>query len=99
MTAVGFEPTPLRNGALSHYLRPLGQTVFEMHGDFFNIDYVFRRNRMKKSWSHEGSTTEWLPYQPKFIACPAQTLQGIFFLLNAKECKKKAKSTKGQCEA
>jgi hypothetical protein len=27
MTAVGFEPTPLRNGALSHRLRPLGQTV------------------------------------------------------------------------
>ena len=27
MTAVGFEPTPLRNGALSHRLGPLGQTV------------------------------------------------------------------------
>ena len=27
LTAVGFEPTPLRNGALSHRLRPLGQTV------------------------------------------------------------------------
>ena len=27
MTAVGFEPTPLRNGALSYRLRPLGQTV------------------------------------------------------------------------
>lgn len=27
MTAVGFEPTPFRNGALSHRLRPLGQTV------------------------------------------------------------------------
>ena len=27
VTAVGFEPTPLRNGALSHRLRPLGQTV------------------------------------------------------------------------
>ena len=24
---MGFEPTPLRNGALSHRLRPLGQTV------------------------------------------------------------------------
>ena len=30
MTAVGFEPTPLRNGALSHRLRPLGQTVLNM---------------------------------------------------------------------
>ena len=27
MTAVGFEPTPLRTGALSQHLRPLGQTV------------------------------------------------------------------------
>ena len=27
MTAVGFEPTPLWNVALSHRLRPLGQTV------------------------------------------------------------------------
>ena len=27
VTAVGFEPTPFRNGALSHRLRPLGQTV------------------------------------------------------------------------
>ena len=27
VTAVGFEPTPFRSGALSHRLRPLGQTV------------------------------------------------------------------------
>jgi hypothetical protein len=27
MTPVGFEPTPFRNGALSHCLRPLGQSV------------------------------------------------------------------------
>ena len=27
MTAVGFEPTPLRTGAWSQRLRPLGQTV------------------------------------------------------------------------
>ena len=32
MTAVGFEPTPLRNGALSHRLRPLGQTVLTTPG-------------------------------------------------------------------
>ena len=30
MTAVGFEPTPLRNGALSHRLGPLGHTVLVM---------------------------------------------------------------------
>ena len=28
LTAVGFEPTPLRTGALNQRLRPLGQTVF-----------------------------------------------------------------------
>jgi len=27
VTAVGLEPAPLQNGALSHRLRPLGQTV------------------------------------------------------------------------
>ena len=27
MSAVGFEPTPLRTGALSQRLRPLGETV------------------------------------------------------------------------
>ena len=37
MTAVGFEPTPLRNGALSHRLRPLGQTVLL---DFFSNQSV-----------------------------------------------------------
>ena len=30
MTPVGFEPTPFRNGALSHRLRPLGQSVLAM---------------------------------------------------------------------
>ena len=32
MTAVGFEPTPLRTGALSQRLRPLGQTVLRDAG-------------------------------------------------------------------
>ena len=31
MTAVGFEPTPFRTGALSQRLRPLGQTVSGLH--------------------------------------------------------------------
>ena len=30
MTAVGFEPTPLRTGTLSQRLRPFGQTVDAM---------------------------------------------------------------------
>ena len=32
MTAVGFEPTPLRTGALSQRLRQLGQTVLTVCG-------------------------------------------------------------------
>ena len=31
MTPVGFEPTPFRNGALSHRLRPLSQSVDDFH--------------------------------------------------------------------
>ena len=43
MTAVGFEPTPLRTGALSQHLRPLGQTVLIVLGPVaasrcFNFD-------------------------------------------------------------
>ena len=37
LTAVGFEPTPLRNGALSHRLRPLGQPVLEQHAELWLI--------------------------------------------------------------
>ena len=33
VTAVGFEPTPLRTGALSQRLRPLGQTVVRVVQD------------------------------------------------------------------
>ena len=39
VTAVGFEPTPFRNGALSHRLRPLGQTVIVISG--FNPKLTF----------------------------------------------------------
>ena len=35
LTAVGFEPTPLRTGALSQGLRPLGQTVLLENFFFF----------------------------------------------------------------
>ena len=37
LTAVGFEPTPLRNGALSHRLRPLGQTVLGTMAEWLQI--------------------------------------------------------------
>ena len=35
LTAVGFEPTPLRTGAWSQRLRPLGQTVLEASKSYF----------------------------------------------------------------
>ena len=37
LTAVGFEPTPLRTGALSQRLRPLGQTVLSVTPKVFQI--------------------------------------------------------------
>ena len=46
MTAVGFEPTPLRTGALSQRLRPLGQTVLSIHP--FHNDYGFWGNKGKR---------------------------------------------------
>ena len=39
VTPVGFEPTPLQNGALSHRLRPLGQSVNELD---FRRPYGYR---------------------------------------------------------
>ena len=36
VTAVGFEPTPLRTGALSQRLTPLGQTVLALGNDKCN---------------------------------------------------------------
>ena len=40
MTAVGFEPTPLRTGALSQRLRPLGQTVLSIHPFHDDIEFA-----------------------------------------------------------
>ena len=37
VTPVGFEPTPFRNGALSHRLRPLGQSVVMIAGSDFDV--------------------------------------------------------------
>ena len=39
VTPVGFKPTPLRNGALSHRLRPLGQSV--LGSTFWHQDICF----------------------------------------------------------
>ena len=45
VTAVGFEPTPLRTGALSQRLRPLGQTVLQ--GD---MHYNYMRHAVFKDF-------------------------------------------------
>ena len=37
MTVVGFEPMPFQNGALSHRLRPLGQTVLGTMAEWLQI--------------------------------------------------------------
>lgn len=47
MTAVGFEPTPFRNGALSHRLRPLGQTVLRIDALRFRHD----ASRIAECWT------------------------------------------------
>ena len=50
LTPVGFEPTPLRNGALSHRLRPLGQTVMEgqhWYGRYKLTELLFLYRRSK----------------------------------------------------
>ena len=51
MTAVGFEPTPLRNGALSHRLRPLGHTALSPSGQLgaqVRIRLLFYAGRNKR---------------------------------------------------
>ena len=45
VTAVGFEPTPLRTGALSQRLRPLGQTVIWEMGNHWRLNIRADRAR------------------------------------------------------
>ena len=58
MTAVGFEPTPFRNGALSHRLRPLGQTVLKLYPSASNFN---KENMSKIRDSHRTwvANAEW----------------------------------------
>jgi hypothetical protein len=58
VTAVGFEPTPLRTGALSQRLRPLGQTVLPVVGDREARgcgEDAWPLRRLVPGWQHEGS--------------------------------------------
>ena len=65
VTAVGFEPTPFRNGALSHRLRPLGQTVM-LCGKLHRI--LFPRG-------------PWLPFMSSFAAVTAREISCLFSLV------------------
>ena len=60
LTAVGFEPTPFRNGALSHRLRPLGQTV--MTAGAFCFDYASTLPSLRN-----------MPPRAKSVSCGART--------------------------
>ena len=51
MTAVGFEPTPLRTGAWSQRLRPLGQTVLVL--EVGRVLKLRRRERRRRARSGE----------------------------------------------
>ena len=59
MTAVGFEPTPLRTGAWNQRLRPLGQTVLQFIVDGFMLGGVKKLNADACVFNKEGS-----PYLP-----------------------------------
>ena len=63
VTAVGFEPTPFRNGALSHRLRPLGQTVIGFSGfnpNLFFLGYPPGAPGSALGWEPEGEgRTAW----------------------------------------
>ena len=65
VTAVGFEPTPFRNGALSHRLRPLGQTVM-LCGKFQIILFP-------------GG--HWLLLKSSFVAVPVPEISCLFSLV------------------
>ena len=56
MTAVGFEPTPLRTGALSQRLRPLGQTV---------LNTYFRKNAHNQNSIHQAMVWNDLAWKNK----------------------------------
>ena len=62
VTPVGIEPTPLRNGALSHRLRPLGQTVLNVH-----LMHVSKR----------GNTSGRLQWGVRVYVAPNDMLQAV----------------------
>ena len=80
LTAVGFEPTPLRNGALSHSLRPLGQTVTSKRS---GVNIQAAVSHALSPWRTDGcgvradALTEWRPllterFQIAFVQYPLE---------------------------
>ena len=58
LTAVGFEPTPFRNGALSHRLRPLGQTV---------IKNIYQNVRLTVPKREDAHSVTKIVYTSRFV--------------------------------
>ena len=78
MTAVGFEPTPLRTGARSQRLRPLGQTVYalitcmlmQLRADF----YIFLKHYKTES---ADTPRSWTVFSPGAVLGPAPTTRNF----------------------
>ena len=73
LTAVGFEPTPFRTGALSQRLRPLGQTVLmqSTNMEFKELGHLQRSSNQGARWPPgrlHGCGPQPLPLSP---AAPA----------------------------
>ena len=72
MTAVGFEPTPLRTGAWSQRLRPLGQTVMTYRHDSLAVCVQISVPPRLPSLSPRRAAPVILPPAPFLIASCSQ---------------------------
>ena len=73
MTAVGFKPAPLRNGALNHRLTPLSHTVHAMlprceHGGFFDTGLFGARPGEAPPILLQGSRTQDAPFTSRILS-------------------------------
>ena len=75
MTAVGFEPTPLRTGAWSQRLRPLGQTVLSKCSAF--IDISSKTRRMSKSYKTGSTEKRQLQSKPNLTPYETPHIPGL----------------------
>ena len=75
VTAVGFEPTPLRTGAWSQRLRPLGQTVLPKCSALFDI--FFKTRRMSKSYKTGSTEKRQLQSKPNLTPYETTHIPGL----------------------